>query len=396
MSVPINHKVQHRIFEVDGLKGLAIFAILIYHFVTQFNLQVVPDVSAPALVRSDEWLAKISSSLLFGKIYPIFSLLFGLTFFLQTKKQQENGTYTTKKAIIRAGLLFAFGTLNSLFFPDGDILVMYAIMGLLLIPLSRLSTRVLAIITLILFLQPFQLYTIFQTAVDAHYVFPPVYSDTLKKEIITTLQEGSLGKILITNITKGPLASIIWSFESGRLTHMLGMFLCGVIAGRLAIFDTRKYNKKFWLSMLFASFTLFSLIYTQKHRLIDPHATEAFNNIVALTFSLWLNLSFSFGLIALFIILFNTTFQRTLFPFTYLGKMSLTNYIVQSIIGSLFFFPFGLNLANKIGVTGSFLLSILIGLFLLLFSKYWLQKHSRGPLEYIWSKLSTIQNIKFS
>ncbi|ANH82920.1 hypothetical protein A8C56_19745 [Niabella ginsenosidivorans] len=388
--------MQHRIFEVDGLKGLAIFAILIYHFVTQFNLQVVPDVSAPALLKSDAWVAKISSSLLFGKIYPVFSLLFGFTFFLQTKRQKEKGTYTTQKAIRRACLLFAFGALNSLFFPDGDILVMYAIMGLLLIPLSRLSTRALAIIAVILFLQPFQLYYIFKTAADPHYVFPPVYSDVLKKEIITTLQEGSLGKILLTNITKGPLASMVWSFESGRLTQMPGMFLCGVIAGRMSVFDTTKYNKKFWLSVLFFSFLLFFIIYTQKHYFITRDSTEAFKNCVSLTFSLWLNLFFSFGLVALFIILFNTTFQKTLFPFTYLGKMSLTNYIVQSIIGSLFFFPFGLNLASKIGVTGSFLLSIPIGLFLIIFSKCWLQKHAHGPLEYIWSKLSAIQNIKLN
>lgn len=385
---PPNHITPNhqRFLEVDGLKGFAICAILAYHCITHFNFPNTVVATNDLIAKTDSLVSRLAGSLLFGKIYLIFSLLFGFTFYLQIQRQKEKGTYKVRKTLLRILLLFAFGIINSLFFPDGDILVIYALIAILLIPLIKLSTKALCFIALVLLLQPFQLLAIYKITNDPSFVMPVTYSDILKDDIINTIRTGSVKEIIVSNITKGPLASIVWSFESGRLTQMMGAFIYGVIAARISMFDSRLFKKTFWIGLFIFSSFFFLLLYFQKQQTVNNSDSGILHLLVSLTFSLWLNLFFAFGVIASFVFSFNTFLKKLLKPFTYIGKMSLTNYILQSIIGALIFLPFGLNMAVKIGTTYSLFLSIFIGAGLMLFSRKWLNTHRSGPLETAWAK----------
>ena len=68
------------------------------------------------------------------------------------------------------------------------------------------------------------------------------------------------------------------------------------------------------------------------------------------------------------------------------GRMSLTNYISQSVIGALIYFPFALYLAPYCGYTVSLLIGILVFFLQVKFSRWWLSTHRQGPLETIWHK----------
>ena len=76
------------------------------------------------------------------------------------------------------------------------------------------------------------------------------------------------------------------------------------------------------------------------------------------------------------------------------GRMSLTNYISQSVIGALIYFPFGLYLAPHCGYTVSLLIGIFTFLLQVRFCKWWLGRHRQGPLEYIWHKWTWINKKK--
>lgn len=76
------------------------------------------------------------------------------------------------------------------------------------------------------------------------------------------------------------------------------------------------------------------------------------------------------------------------------GKMSLTNYISQSIIGAIIYFPFGLYLAPYCGYTLSLLIGFCVFLLQVKFCKWWLTGHKQGPLEYIWHKWTWIGTNK--
>lgn len=72
----------------------------------------------------------------------------------------------------------------------------------------------------------------------------------------------------------------------------------------------------------------------------------------------------------------------------YLGRMTLTIYILQSIIGTLFFLPILLNLGKVCGGTVSLLISLLFVYLQIMFCKWWLSSHKQGPLEWTWHKLT--------
>ena len=76
-------------------------------------------------------------------------------------------------------------------------------------------------------------------------------------------------------------------------------------------------------------------------------------------------------------------FQRSIIAY---GRMSLTNYITQSIIGVAVYYNFGLGLWDSVGPALSVLIGLAIFMAQLMFSRYWLGRHKQGPLEYLWKR----------
>jgi uncharacterized protein len=84
------------------------------------------------------------------------------------------------------------------------------------------------------------------------------------------------------------------------------------------------------------------------------------------------------------------TGQRVLGMFRWLGRMSLTSYMMQSVVGTTLYYGFGFGLYE---VTGTVLaLSIGVNLAVLqgVFSAWWLRHHKQGPLEALWHRLTWI------
>ena len=80
--------------------------------------------------------------------------------------------------------------------------------------------------------------------------------------------------------------------------------------------------------------------------------------------------------------------------FTSYGKMSLTNYLGQSIFGSLLFYHWGFELGRYLGITYSFLFGILFVLLQMVFCSWWLRHHKHGLFEGLWKRLTWIGKNK--
>ena len=80
--------------------------------------------------------------------------------------------------------------------------------------------------------------------------------------------------------------------------------------------------------------------------------------------------------------------------FTSYGKMSLTNYLGQSIFGSFLFYHWGFELGRYLGITYSFLFGILFVLLQMVFCSWWLRHHKHGPFEGLWKRLTWIGKNK--
>ena len=95
--------------------------------------------------------------------------------------------------------------------------------------------------------------------------------------------------------------------------------------------------------------------------------------------------------ISSFNLLYHTPiFRKVVNNLRYYGKMSLTNYVAQSIIGAIIYFPIGLYLAPYCGFAISLLIGIVVLIAQIHLCKWWLSKHKRGPLEQLWHKWTWI------
>ena len=74
------------------------------------------------------------------------------------------------------------------------------------------------------------------------------------------------------------------------------------------------------------------------------------------------------------------------------GRMSLTNYLLQSIIGSLIFCGYGLACYRLVGITYAVLIGLAMVVVQYLFCRHWFKNHSRGLLEGLWRKLTWLRS----
>ena len=88
---------------------------------------------------------------------------------------------------------------------------------------------------------------------------------------------------------------------------------------------------------------------------------------------------------------YRTNLQQRMNTFIPYGRMSLTNYITQSIIGSMLFYNWGFSLHDDLGITASVLVGALIFVLQLTFCRWWLRHHSHGPLEYLWKRATWLK-----
>ena len=144
-----------RIDVADALRGIAVAGIILYHSVEHFNIFTQEPIVHP--LASDQTVADVLAWLLSGKMYGLFAMLFGLSFFIMNDNQQQKGKSFSGRYAWRMCLLFMFGIINVAFY-DGDILMLYACYGLLLIPISYLSSRWVWAIIILLAIQPVELF----------------------------------------------------------------------------------------------------------------------------------------------------------------------------------------------------------------------------------------------
>ena len=153
--------------------------------------------------------------------------------------------------------------------------------------------------------------------------------------------------------------------------------------GRKQLFVASEQNLRLWVKVLIASAVLFAPLYTLKELIMGNEGIIP--QTAGTAFDMWQKLAFTLVLVASFVLLYlSERFRKMVGNLRFYGKMSLTNYITQSIIGALIYFPFGLYLAPYCG----YIVSLLIGIFTFFlqvrFCKWWLAGHKQGPLERIW------------
>ena len=289
---------------VDALRGFAIVSIMLLHNLEHFDFYFTPENLPLWIQASDKIIWDTLFFLFSGKSYAIFALLFGLTFYIQDSNQQKNGRDFRVRFAWRLLLLLLFGIINSAFY-EGDILTIYAILGFALIPVARLSNKVVLIIALLLMLQPFELLKLFYVLlIDKSTAVSDPASWAYFAKMGEYITGTNLWDTLYGNLTNGKTAVLIWTWEVGRVPQPISLFLLGMLAGRFKLFVYSVEMIRFWRKILLSVIVLFLVFW-----FISLYLGQIFSNKAALRsaetiLKTWSNLSFMLFLVSGFVLLY--------------------------------------------------------------------------------------------
>ncbi|KPH12939.1 DUF418 domain-containing protein [Chryseobacterium sp. ERMR1:04] len=360
-----------RIPIIDILRGWALFSVVVMNYATIYTWNTHSiTVEADTLTSLIE---RISEIILRSKGWTLLALLFGFSFSILLKKISSSGQSTNVFFIKRMMWLFVFAFINTLFF-GGDILNDYAFMGLILLLFYNLNTKNLFIIGVtILLLTPF-----LQSFLGRHHLlFAPKDRDLF--------YEFYDRNTFFDHIKANLIMRYKWMFRLSYsiILHLiqLGCFLIGAALHRSNFFSIIHSNPKllkkiFWVSLSLSTVLFFSQI------LIEKYEWE-FNTYYNLFYPeiLCIMTFITTGII----LMYNAGKAKRIFSgLQIVGKMTLTNYITQNIIA---FFLF-ICLKVDWPLYQYILISILVFILQIIFSRWWLKKYNYGLLEWLWRCLS--------
>lgn len=379
-----------RIDVADVLRGFAVMGIIVLHSIEHYNFYSFPDVPWEWMKFTDKIIWDSMFFTFGGKAYAIFALLFGFSFFIQDNGQVRRGNDFRGRFAWRLVLLFVFGNINAMFF-TGEILVMYSLIGFVLIAVCRLSTRWILILAAILMLQPIACWQIVNALCDPEYAPAPGRAGYYFMRAFELQQNGSFLETVKMNLWDGQLASLTWAWEHGRVFQTASLFMLGMLIGRTGKFLYSEENMKFWFKALLIGIVSFFPLSGLAGILLEFITGKALLTPLNLIIQSVANLAFMVFMIASLILLFySTRLKSLLMKITPYGRMSLTDYITQSMMGSLLFYGWGFGLHRYLGITWSFLLGIVLFFLQYSFAAWWMKSHQQGPFEWVWKKATWI------
>ena len=383
--------LNNRINLVDALRGFALLGIVLLHHVEHFDIANFVESSYPLLTAIDKFLWNTVFFIFGGKMYAIFALTFGFSFYIQLENHKRRGENFAGRFFWRMCLLFMFGFLHVMFY-SGEILSVYALAGMLIIPLRNLNTKTLTVLMIIFMLEPWELVQLGIGLFNNEYI-PSSYPRIFYFNAVEAATTGTFWDMVTTNLTSGMVNSHIFAWRSGRYFQTLSLFLLGIITGRGGLFAEAEKRNRCWKKVWCISIICFIPLYILKVCPAIAELRPGISTPLSVMLSMWSNLSFATFLVSSFVLLWvktkrwNIEFGR-LIPY---GRMSLSNYICSSIFGSFIYYHWGLGLNTTSGALVSLLTGMAIFTIQLFFSKWWLTHHRRGPLEWVWNKLMWIK-----
>ncbi|HDR7588338.1 hypothetical protein BW899_28125 [Bacillus mycoides] len=382
--------MNQRVEFVDAIRGFALFGILLVNItLIQFGLfaNEKPTYIFGKLDESANWFIQFFGT---QNFISLFSFLFGLSIILLQKSIIAKGKKFFPTYIRRISILLLLGYIHGTFVWEGDILFAYGIVGIFLMMFINRKPKTLLIwASILLALIMFASYQSEPTSNTFNDVAPYIEKEHKVHEtgsymdhINFRLTENPFDYMGINGIFGLVILSIF------ALIFMSPLFLLGMYVGKKGwLFEIDKHIpavKKIWLITGIFSFTIKILTMFVKH----PILIMLQDSLTPVT------MTYFYG--STIILLFHyKKVARLLTYMANMGKMSVSNYLAQSIIATTIFYAYGFGLYGKIGYFFGILLTIGIYTIQLFVSTYWLQKYRMGPVEYVWRLGTYLEKPRF-
>lgn len=320
-----------------------------------------------------------------GKAYAIFSMLFGFSFWVQFSRMQAKNYDMGGRFVWRLALLFGFGLIHSVYY-SGDLLIFYSTFGLGLVLFRKVPDRIVLVVSILLLLMPLNLWQLGHILTDPSYA--PINNRSLKfwTELSFAQGGGTLLELVKADLVSGLPANVIWTWESGRMFHIPGLFLLGMLAARRKVFT--EFTSKRWLTVFIVSVVTFIPVHMLIGRVYGHVSNEVLRTQICGILAPYGDVIFMLSIVSAFMLLWRAGVGKKVFsvliPY---GRMSLTNYTSQALIGVFVYYECGFGLHHYFGATLSVMTGAVLLICQLVISHWWLRHFNQGPLEMLWRKL---------
>lgn len=379
-----------RIELLDVLRGTALFGILAANmrgFAAPGGIYARPEVLFPGF--ADRFAQGLLDLFVSGKCVTLFSFLFGLGFAVQMSRAESRGVRPGSFYPRRLLVLLAIGVLHGMLVWWGDILVAYALMGFLLLAFRKRQPatvlRWAAGILLVI--------GIAMTAAFVYLQFAPRQAPELDPlpeaaRVARVFNEGSPRERLDENVRTW----LEWLPNDLGMLALLPSFLFGLWVWRQGIVEGLESRGEALRRVcrialpLGLALQLFAVVATMLRRGPGPGPP----GLLALARTAAgfygqpvLALGYATGLALL---VRQASWRRRLAPAAEVGRMALTNYTLQSVVGVALFTTTGLY--GRVGPALLVVPTVAVFAAQVWLSGWWLRRFRFGPLEWLWRVLT--------
>lgn len=318
-----------------------------------------------------------------ASFYPIFAMMFGYGMVIMQERSKLKGNSFSKIMVRRLAVLLLFGIIHAFLIWHGDILITYAIIGLLLLPLLRLSGPLLISIGAgVYFLPQLMMGTLLVLLSFLDTSTLADFTDIINLQ--QSVEVYANGTFL--EITKQRFHD--WSYGNSAgsfiviIFMILPLMMIGAGAAKLKWLEKANNQRKKWLT-IFVVFLILGLAVKMLPILFKPSISIQYiqdmigGPLLAICY------------IALIVLVMsNSLMAKILKPLASAGRMSITLYLTQSLIGTLIFYQYGLGLYDQISMRTGTWLALAIYVIQVITAELWLSKFKYGPVEKLWRTLT--------
>ncbi|WP_327334453.1 DUF418 domain-containing protein [Streptomyces anulatus] len=380
-----------RLAQVDALRGFALLGILMVNITYMASAYHGTGLEDPGLggplSEGVRWLVAV---LFETKFFLLFSFLFGYSFTLQIDSAERRGARFTPRFLRRLTGLFVLGGIHAVVLFPGDILTLYAALGLILLALRRIPPRTAIRIAIALPAVTAVGYALLALAV-AHAggggAIPS--SEALAAAEATEALRGGPASVIGAHLQQLPYVVVLLVFF--QAPSALAAFLVGLAAGRRrALADTYRHPRLL-RRLQWAGFTaglLGAVVYADASLNHPESAYQLFALGLDVITAPLLAAAYAATVLRLVHGRCGRAVVTALAP---AGRMSLTNYLGQSLVCALLFTGFGAALIGRVPPIGVAAIALTLFTAQTVASRWWLTHHAYGPLEYLlraWTTLS--------
>ncbi|MDY6800184.1 MAG: DUF418 domain-containing protein [Bacteroidota bacterium] len=404
---PVENK--ERIQILDILRGFAILGILMVNM-PMFNSPFMARIGNFSLWQSyPNQIADLFIRFFFeGKFFSLFSILFGIGFYLFLQKQNESAKSILPTFRRRLFYLLIFGALHITLLWAGDILFFYALFGFILILFKKKSASglkkwIIVMILIPIIITGFAVLMIYigkmhpegAKQIEASFTQQEQNMKNIISRALEIYANGSFSEIFTMRLTEWRLSlnGIFFFYPNVFAMFLLGFY----IAKKGWLFNIKKnklvFRKMFWYGLLLGIIgnTVYTWGMEQSSQMDMNPAT-----LIAIT-------GFGFGVPAMtlfYIAAFVLALEKGIFKWCTkmlapLGRMALTNYLLQSIICTTIYYSYGGGLYGQVNIWQGIILTFVIFIIQIFISRFWLNRYYYGPFEWLWRTLTYNKIQKF-